>query len=259
MRRDYAAACHDPRRELLTLPGIQPVVHEGTFEPIDESALDRRTRANVQALREAADVVVPDARARLHLLFWHRPLRIEGEGRVRRLVLERTTIDEHGEVVPSGGERVIDCELVLRAIGYRGQPLPGVPFDESRGVVPNLAGRVTDANGVVRPREYVVGWIKRGPIGVIGTNKSDAAETVTNLLADLTAAPRPALGTPEDLWERRGVRPTTFEDWERIASAESALGAEQGRNKAKIAAWAELLDIARMGRAGGPPTPGDGP
>ncbi len=247
-------------RELLTLPGIQPIVHDGAFDGIDEATLDRRTRANVAALREAAAASAPDARARLHLLFWHRPLRIEGDDRVRRLVLERTTIDDDGEVVPTGAERVIDCELVLRAIGYRGQPIPGVPFDDRRGIIPNVAGRVKNGQGVAQPGEYVVGWIKRGPIGVIGTNKSDAAETIANLLADLQAAPRSVVrDLPEELWRRRGLRPTTFADWERISLAEEARGIEEGRDRSKIAAWSELLDIARTGQGGGPPTPGDGP
>lgn len=245
-------------RELLTLPGIQPIVHDGALDGIDEAALDRRTRANVAALKDAAAASVPDARARLHLLFWHRPLRIEGGDRVRRLVLEGTAVDDEGDVVPADGQVVIDCELVLRAIGYRGQPLPGVPFDERRGIIPNVAGRVTDGQGAAQPGEYVVGWIKRGPIGVIGTNKSDAAETITNLLADLHGTPRTvARHSPEELWRLRGLRPTTFADWERISLAEEARGVEEGRDRSKIAAWAELLDIARMGQAGGPPTPGD--
>lgn len=244
-------------RELLSIPGVQPIVHSGTFDGIDEDSLDRRTKGNVDALRDAAARVVDDARARLHLLFWHRPVRIEGDGRVERLVLERTALDEDGRVVSTGEEVTLDCELVLRAIGYRGKPLVDVPFDPARGIVPNDQGRVTELDGTVRPAEYVVGWIKRGPIGVIGTNKSDAVQTVQALLADLAAAPpRPLRDVPE-LWAAKGLRPTSFSDWRRIDAAETALGATEGRAREKISAWTELIEIAHTGRPGGPPTPGE--
>ncbi len=246
-------------RELLSVPGVQPIVHEGAFDGIDESTLDRRTKGNVDALREAAERVVDEPRARLHLLFWHRPVAIEGDGRVERVLLERTALDDSGRVVSGGDVITLDCELVLRAIGYRGKPLPDVPFDPARGVVPNEGGRVIESDGSVRPEEYVVGWIKRGPIGVIGTNKSDAVQTVEALLADLaTAVPRPLVAA-EDLWQSKGMRPTSFADWRRIDAAESALGAEDGRAREKIAAWTELIEIAHTGRPGGPPTPSDAP
>lgn len=244
-------------RKLLQTPGIQPVVHPGTLEGIDEESLDRRTRANVEAIRKAATRHVPGARTRLHLLFWHLPVAIEGAGRVERLVLEKTRLDEEGRVASTGERTVLECEAVLRAIGYRGQPLPGIPFDPARGVVPNEGGRILSEHGGFLGREYVVGWIKRGPIGVIGTNKSDANETVRHLHTALESVARTPLEEPAALWRRRGVFPTTFEDWSRIEGEERLLGASHGRDRAKIAAWAELLDIARMGRAGGPPTPAD--
>ncbi len=246
-------------RELLTLPGVQPIIHDGTFADLDEAELDRRTKGNLQALREASERTVADPRARLHLLFWHRPLRIEGDGHVERLILERTHLDDAGRVVSAGEEREIPCELVLRAIGYRGKPLPDVPFDASRGVIPNDLGRVLDPDGTPRPREYVVGWIKRGPIGVIGTNKSDAVQTVTALVADLESTPRKPLRDVEELWRSKGLTPTSFADWRRIDAAEAALGAEEGRAREKIAAWTELIEIARTGRPGGLPIPADGP
>lgn len=246
-------------RELLNLPGVQPVVHDGAFDGVDLSVLDRRTKANVDALREAATRLVPDARCRLHLLFWHRPVRIEGGVGVERLVLERTELADDGRVVGTGDELAIDCELVLRAIGYRGKPLPDVPFDEHRGIIPNVGGRVVELDGLVRPREYVVGWIKRGPIGVIGTNKSDAVQTVEALLADLAVAPPRELRPLADLWSAKGVQPTSFEDWRRIDAAESERGAVLGRDRTKIAAWTELIEIAKSGRPGGPPTPTDRP
>ena len=198
----------------------------------------------------AAKRSVPDASLRLHLLFWHRPIEVEGEHRVSGLTLERTVLDPEGRLVATGEERSIECQLVLRAIGYRGRALAGVPFDEARGVIPNTAGRVTDARGRVQHREYAVGWIKRGPTGVIGTNKSDAAETVASLVADLPDAASVPLEPVEKLLRRKGLRPTTYQDWMRIDAAESELGGRYGRRRTKIASWSELLGIARGRRTG---------
>ena len=107
---------------------------------------------------------------------------------MQTLVLERTRLAADGRVVGTGELERLPVQLVLRSIGYRSIPLPGVPFDERAGVVRNVEGRVVEADGSIAPREYVVGWIKRGPVGVIGTNKSDAAQTVRHLVADLVAS-----------------------------------------------------------------------
>ncbi|WP_228489144.1 FAD-dependent oxidoreductase [Raineyella fluvialis] len=173
-------------RELLATPGLAVRVGEGAFDGIEEDSLDRRTAANIAALREAAERPDPaEVRRRLHFLFWHRPIALHGTDHVETLELARTRLDPNGEVVATGEVATIPADLVLRSIGYRSIRLPGVPFDEKRGVVPNREGRVLAASGEVMPGEYVTGWIKRGPIGVIGTNKSDAAETVGHLLEDL--------------------------------------------------------------------------
>ena len=243
-------------RELLTLPQVQPVVHE-PLDDIDVTALERRPRANVEALKAAAQRTVPDASLRLHLLFWHRPVEIEGRHRVAGLTVERTALDDKGQVVGTGEERTIECELILRAIGYRGRALAGVPFDDVRGVIPHLLGRVTDARGRVQRREYVVGWIKRGPVGVIGTNKSDAAETVAAVIEDLADEPPVRRESAEHVWRRKGLRPTTYEDWMRIDAAESALGGRYGRRRTKIATWPDLLGVARAERRNGPAALGD--
>lgn len=243
-------------RELLTLPGVQPVVH-GRIDPLDDQVTDRRTRANLEAIREASHRIVPGSRQRLHLLFWHRPVRIDGQGQVGSLLLERTAPSADQGVVGTGEHLRIDCGLVLRAVGYRARPLPGVPFDDKRGVIPHVEGRVCDLDGTILPREYVVGWIKRGPVGVIGTNKADANQTVAQVTADL-AGPRPELAmTPARLWAERGLRPTSWADWERIEEAERGRGRLLGRERITIEGWSELLDIARLGSAGGPPTPGE--
>ncbi len=238
-------------RELCTLPEVQVVIDPAVLEGIDESTLDRRTRGNLTVLRDAARREVPDPRARLHFAFWRRPVGILGDP-VTGLVIERTALDGDGRLVGTGDTEQIDVQLVLRAIGYRAVRLPGIPFDERHGVIPSAAGRVVDGDRPC-PREYVVGWIKRGPIGVIGTNKSDARETVEALLSDLAAhGPLPERGDALQLMAARGFWPSTFSDWERIDAAEANRGASHGRQRMKLEAWHELLDLVQRERPGGP-------
>ncbi len=254
-------------RELCELEDVNVSVSAGAFDDIDDADLDRRTRNNIATLKAAAEREVAEVRARLHFLFWRRPVEVKGDGRVEQLVLEETKLDESGRVVGTGRLSTLDVQLVLRAIGYRGAPLADVPFDTDRGTVPNDGGRVTTEDGHVLPREYVVGWIKRGPIGVIGTNKSDAAATAAHIVDDLVQA-REQHGpqgyfssTPRfdlvHLMASRGFRPSTFADWQRIDEAEMAKGSDSGRSRAKVEEWRELIDIARSSRPGGPPTPAD--
>lgn len=243
-------------RGLLALEGIQPVIEGGDLPAADDPAVvaaDRRVRWNLEALREAQDRVVDEPRAVLRFLFWRRPIEIVGSARVRAVVLERTSLDEAGAVIGTAGREVLSAQLVLRAIGYRAVPLAGVPFDEAAGIVPNRDGRVVDADGSVRPREYVVGWIKRGPVGVIGTNKADARATVAHVLADLAADPhRVRSQDVAEVLAARGVRPSNLADWERIDAAEIARGEQRSRARTKVATWHELVDLVRFGRGGGP-------
>ena len=139
--------------------------------------------------------------------------------------------------------------MVLRSVGYQSVPLPGVPFDERTATVPNAEGRVLGPDGPL-PGEYVAGWLKRGPTGVIGTNKSDAAATVRSLLADLTGpdAPSPGAGRvpfAEQL-TARGVLPVTYRDWLRLEAAEKALGSTLGRGaRVKVAGRAAIEALCR--------------
>lgn len=251
----HAAFTTNELRELTRLDGVQLIIDPAHLEGIDEEGLDRRTRTNLGILRDAAAAPRdPDAPRRLHLLFWHRPVRLDGADRVESLTVERTRLDADvpvadpalapppARVVGTGELSTLPVQLVLRAIGYRGAPLPGVPFDEVRAVIPHDEGRVLDAPGGTRcPREYVTGWIKRGPTGVIGTNKSDAAQSVAHLLEDLAAVPpqEPQLKVV-DLLAARGVRPATFADWQAIDAAEQARGAARGRARTKLGTWEEL-------------------
>ena len=140
------------------------------------------------------------------------------------------------------------ADLVVRSVGYRGLPLPGVPFDESTGRVPHSEGRVI-RDGGFSPDEYVTGWIKRGPTGVIGTNKSDAVETVTSLLADLHDGAVRAQGRSghlDRLLAQRGIRALGMPAWHRIDAAEVELGARHGRLRTTLAHRQELLAAAEM-------------
>ena len=254
---EHASFTTTELRELLTTPGVAVSVEGCDLGAVDDAVLDRRTRANVAALAEADGRSVPQPRARLHFLFWHQPVRLVGEQRVEAVVLEGTEPAGPGRVRGTGAEVVIEAELVLRAIGYRGVPLPGVPFDEATGRIPNLAGRVCEADGTIHPGEYAVGWIKRGPIGVIGTNKADAAETVAALVDDLTASGSLDLVDPDEVLVSRGINWSSLADWQRIDSAEQSLGSSEGRHRTKIEAWHELLDLVRLGQPGGPPSLAD--
>ena len=238
-------------RELCRTSGVAVSVDPEAFEDIDDVALDRRTRANVAVLRQASTTEVADPRMRLHFLFWRRPVELHGDP-VRELVLERTRLDADGRVVGTGATETLEVELVLRAIGYRAVRLPGAAFDERLGVIPSEHGRVLDG-ATVAPREYVVGWIKRGPIGVIGTNKSDARETVEHVLADLAElGPRTDRVDVVERLAARGFVPSSYEDWRRIESAEANRGASHARERMKIEAWHELLDLVQAERPGGP-------
>lgn len=253
----HAAFTTKELRELVDLPGLRVSLSEGALDGIDEDALDRRTRANVEAIRKAVErtAAEPDGDGRwLHLIFWHRPVRLLGDGIVEELICERTALVD-GRLVGTGEELALPVRLVLRAVGYRGRALPGVPFDEARGVIPNDAGRVLD-EGVPVPGLYTSGWIKRGPSGVIGTNKPDSAETVASLLADLAgASPKRSEKTAERLLAARGLPFAGYQDWLAIDAEERARGAQLGRARTKVATWDELTEIA-LARAVADAAPG---
>ncbi|MGJ3508517.1 FAD-dependent oxidoreductase [Enemella sp. A6] len=234
-------------RELVNLDGVQVAIDPGAFDGIDLDELDRRTKTNVTVLQEAETRQVDNPRARLVFHFWARPVEVlhAEDDSVNGLVLERTTLDDNGRVAGTGATFAIAVQRVLRAIGYRSVPLPGVPFDDRAGIVPNIEGRVVDAEGTVQPREYVAGWIKRGPVGVIGTNKSDAAQTVGHLLADLADQPATERPSLDDVFAARGFRASTFADWQVIDAAEISLGESRDRERTKIEGWAQLLDLIR--------------
>lgn len=185
---------------------------------------------------------------RIHLHFLRSPVRLterDGSGRVGAVVLERNEIRDD-RVAGTGERETLEAGLVVRAIGYAGEPIPGLPF--AGGVVPNEHGRVLCVGERV-PGIYVAGWIKRGPSGVIGTNKGDAVETVAALLEDLPTLPQPPYPGPDAVLERlaaAGIEPVSWADWERIDAEEIRMGTERGgAERVKIAELRELLAVAR--------------
>jgi ferredoxin/flavodoxin---NADP+ reductase len=210
-------------------------------------------RKNVEILNGYEGREATGKRRRIVLRFLVSPVEILGDERVTgiRVCRNELAADESGAVRARATDEVetIDCGLVFRSIGYRGMPLEDLPFDEPGGVIPNDAGRVL-GDGDRLPGEYVTGWIKRGPTGIIGTNKRDAQETVDALLADLDAG---SLGTPSDpdrdsleelLAERRPDH-VTYAGWEAIDRTEKAVGEPQGRPRVKLCSLEELLEAAR--------------
>jgi ferredoxin--NADP+ reductase len=231
-------------RELGALPGAEVHVREEDLrlDPVSAALAesDRHVRGNIAVLREWAGRPADDRPRRLDLRFWLRPVEILGAGRVEGLRLERTTLNAEGRVAGTGEFETLPVGLVLRSVGYQSVPLPGVPFDPRAYVVPNEGGRVLGEDGTPLPGEYVAGWIKRGPTGVIGTNKADAAETVRALLADQGGRPRERQSI-EALLESRGVRVVTYADWLGIDAGEIELARTLGRGeRVKLAGWEAL-------------------
>lgn len=204
-------------------------------------------RANLGVLAKWLEVEQAQKPRRIWLRFWLRPDEIIGTERVEGLRCERTKLDDEGAVVGTGEYETLPAQVVLRAVGYRSLPLPDVPFDAVRGVVVNDAGRVLEEDGSAAPGEYVAGWLKRGPTGVIGTNKSDAAETVRALVEDIVAsgaAQRPAPPSIDDELQARGIEPVDYAGWLRIDAEELARGASEGRERSKIADWDTLRSVS---------------
>jgi ferredoxin--NADP+ reductase len=186
---------------------------------------------------------------RLHLHFFHSPAEVLGsDGRVTGLRTERTELTGDGTVRGTGEFHDWDVQAVYRAVGYLSSHLPEIPFDHAAGVVPNQAGRVLDLDENHLPGVYVTGWIKRGPIGLIGHTKGDAAETVASLLADADTLPSPKYDSPDailDFLAARGIPVTTWEGWGRLDAHEKALGLAAGRERIKVVEREEMTRVSR--------------
>jgi ferredoxin/flavodoxin---NADP+ reductase len=226
------------------------------LDPLSAATLetDAEARRNMEMLRELAERPRLGRERRVHFRFLVSPVEILGdEGRVMAVRVEKNVLraDDTGylNAYGTGQFELISAQLVLRAVGYRGVPLPGVPFDDRRGVIPNVDGRVTDpATGRAIPGEYVVGWAKRGAVGVIGTNRPDAIDTVQALLADvptLPAACEPDLAAVERLLTARGVQFISSDGWRLIDEVELARGQELGKPRLKFTRVDEMVALAQ--------------
>ena len=273
VREVHMIGRHDPAqtkfttkelRELGELPGVTVSVEAAEmdlhgFDSSAESAglaeSDRRVRGNLVAMNQWLSATAGESGPgrKLRVRFWLRPAEIlESSSRtVAGLRLERTHLTSDAKFEGTGEFETLDAQMVLRSVGYQSVPLDGVPFDTRSHTVPNADGRVLDDTGAPLPGEYVAGWLKRGPTGVIGTNKADAAQTVRALLADLAGGPdgddavlpRPGLlkypdaepaagGSPlAEVLAARGVRPVSYDEWLRIETAEADLARSLGRGE----------------------------
>jgi ferredoxin--NADP+ reductase len=226
-------------KELGELDGVDVVVddpHDFELEPVSASLVesDRVVARNVDILRSWSEHVLDGSHKHIHLHFHSRPHELRGGDRVDTVVVERTTVDDTGAAHGTGETYEVGAQLVVRSVGYRGVALPGVPFDARRNVIPNVDGRVVDDAGAPVAGLYVAGWIKRGPTGIIGTNKKDAGATVASLLADLEGAAGKGGDGVAPLLASRGVTPVDLDGWRRIDAAERALGSSRGRDRTTL-------------------------
>jgi ferredoxin/flavodoxin---NADP+ reductase len=245
--------------EMGELAGADIVVDPAELELDPASAAELEGASNLvqrnfEILREFAGRE-PEGKPRsVRLRFRVSPIAILGEDKVEGVEIVRNRLEPDGagsvRAVATEEREVIPCGIVFRSVGYRGVSLAGVPFDERSGTIPNAGGRVLDETGAPIPGLYAAGWIKRGPTGVIGTNKKDAVETVDLLLEDARAGRLPAPtadGTLDQLLAERGVEAVLYAGWESIDARERSLGEPQGRPRIKLCTWDELLAAARGG------------
>ncbi len=212
---------------------------------------DPTNKRNVELMRDYSAREPHGHERRVELRFLRSPVEILGEGEDGPVTGVRVVKNkiEDGRAVATDEEEIISCGMVIRSIGYRGAPLAGIPFDERRGLISNLGGRVLSHEGEHEVGEYVVGWVKRGPSGVIGTNKKDATDTVARIVEDRDAG---RLNTPKDadpesaekFLAQQCPELVTWEGWRAIDSHETGLGEPQGRPRVKLVRTGEMIEIA---------------
>jgi ferredoxin--NADP+ reductase len=233
-------------KEMGELAGADVVVDAAELEGAAED--DTQTHRNMEVLREFAAREPSGKPLVLRFLFFRSPVAIHGDEKVESVELVRNTLEEKDGrlvAVATDEHETLECGLVFRSVGYRGVGLPDVPFDEHRGTILNEGGRV-----VGEAQTYCAGWIKRGPTGIIGTNKKDATETVALLLGDVEQgriAHREDVTAEavEALLAERGVRAVVYSAWSSIDDLERAAGEKLGRPRVKLRTWEELLEAAQ--------------
>lgn len=243
-------------RELGHVPDVDVIVYPEDFE-FDEgsNAAIRSSNQTKQVVKTLTDWTLKEpeeltASRRIHLHFLHAPAEVLGEdGKVVGLRTERTMLTGDGTVAGTGQFHDWPVQAVYRAVGYFGSPALDVPFDEQGGVIANREGRVVDVDGKPVPGVYTTGWIKRGPIGLIGHTKSDAKETIEHLVEDSgnpswSTASEPDPEAVLDFLRARGARPIHWAGWELLDAYERALGEAQGRERVKVVPREDMVRIA---------------
>ncbi|MEN3312869.1 MAG: ferredoxin/flavodoxin---NADP+ reductase [Actinomycetota bacterium] len=243
-------------KELGELAGADVVVDPAELEldSASEASLEHDTNAerNMEVLRGFAARAPTGKAVAVRLRFRASPVAIHGDARVESVELVRNRLEEQGGrlvAVPTDERETIECGLVFRSVGYRGVGLPELPFDERRGTIRNEGGRVVDADGDHLAATYCAGWIKRGPTGIIGTNKKDAAETVAQLLEDVDRGhvshrEEVTADAIEALLAEREVQAVMYHGWTSIDELERSAGEKLGRPRVKLRTWDELLEAA---------------
>ena len=242
-------------RELGEMRDVDMIIHDEDFD------YDEASRAAITSNKQVFVIdkifsqwkerEVGNASRRVHLHFYSKPVEIVGEnGAVSAFRFERTEADGEGGVRGTGEIREIPIQAFYRAVGYFGSPLDGIPYDERHGVIPNHEGQVLSDDGSVLSGVYATGWIKRGPVGLIGHTKSDAMETVSHLVKDQAswwAPAHPEEQSVVELLTDRGVAFTNLEGWHKLDDHEKALGEAAGRERIKVVDRDEMISISRSG------------
>ena len=243
-------------RELGKVPDVDVIVYEEDFD-FDEGSQEAINSSNQtkQVVNTLTDWVMrdeePTASRRIHLHMLQAPVEILGTDRVEGVRMERTELTGDGSVKGTGTFIDYPVQAVYRAVGYFSSPVEGLPFDDIHGVIPNIEGRVIQPGGDHIPGVYATGWVKRGPVGLIGSTKSDARETITHLVEDAEAGKLDRLADRTDgepvtaLLDDRGVKYTTWQGWEILEEFEKALGEAQGRERVKVVERATMTAISR--------------
>jgi len=246
---------HIELRELGELEDCTPIVKASDLALNAESEAelaDKNSRTsvkNMETMKAFAGLSEAGKRRRCHLVFLQGPVRLEGSQRLERVVLEKNVLSGPAfkqSAKPTGETVALDCGILFRSIGYRGVPIPGLPFDERAGVLPNQDGRIIDQQGEPIPGLYTAGWIKRGPTGIIGTNRADAVATVKSLIDDLPKLKTRAVdsaGNIADLIQQKNLRRVSYADWSKIDQSEIGCGSGKGKPREKYTRVSEMLGI----------------
>jgi ferredoxin--NADP+ reductase len=240
-------------REALHVEGVQSIVYDEDFQYDEgsQAAIDsnNQVRVMVKTLEDLRENPQAHEDRRLHLHFFAAPVEVLGEdGKVKALRVERTELDGTGNVKPTGEFQEFPVQAVYRAVGYFGSAVDEIPFDDKYGVIKNSEGRVLDANGEQIPGVYCTGWIKRGPVGLIGHTKADAIETISHVIADRAMWWTPSEPSEEAVvatLQRKGVDFVGWPQWLKIDARERALGEAEGRERIKLFERSQMVAISK--------------